>query len=539
MATRGQPDTSGGGRSPGRRFPCPFVSCPIGPGLVEPVTVDPVTVDPVTVDAVPVRAVPVDGGFGAGPGSPVRAGAAFPGGELGLQLGQQVALGPVEQRRLHVGRRRRGRLRLVWIRAATTSRARQLRWRSVGHAADRCRRLAEERDVVRTRRRKVQGHGTSRVTRGRGRDRAQGWSGRPRRGVDPRGGRVEQRPVGRRPRATRPIRPRLGDRTVPATRRRLRERAARVGAEGIGLRACVGRLPGPGGSDGVSLGWASVRQRGPGELRNRARRHRGASGPLRRVLVGAVRGRCPEHVERLGRLRTVGRRERRGRGGHRPFTRPPVVLPFLRYVVRADWIGCVLGGCTRRTRCGRAARRHDGRDRPGRARRLIVGVRFPRRPERRARRASARGCPLPGRKVGRRSADRARRSRPARPGSRPRPIRPPARPPGRPVTAHGTDRGGVRGPVVRFIGSGGRGIEQRRQQRRPAVGRGTGPCRARRRQIRHARIGDASTGAPLDPVRRPGSGRRRRTTGERRVRRPACLRPASPSGAARRRSATG
>ena len=51
---------------------------------------------------------------------------------------------------------------------------------------------------------------------------------------------------------------RLGDRTVPTTCRRLRERAARVRAEEIGLRTCLVQLPGPGGPDGASLGWGPV-----------------------------------------------------------------------------------------------------------------------------------------------------------------------------------------------------------------------------------------------------------------------------------------
>jgi hypothetical protein len=81
-------------------------------------------VGPVAVDPVAVHPVPIDGGIGVGTGSTVRTRAAFPGGELLLQLGQQVALGAVEQRRFHVRRRRRGGLRLVRIRATATSRAR-------------------------------------------------------------------------------------------------------------------------------------------------------------------------------------------------------------------------------------------------------------------------------------------------------------------------------------------------------------------------------------------------------------------------------
>ena len=296
---------------------------PVG---VVPVGVVPVR-RPVTVEPVAVRPVPVDSRIGVGAGSTVRAGAAFPGGELLLQLGQQVALGAVEQRRFHVRCRRRGGLRLVRVRAATATRAREVRCRSVGHASGRRRRLAEERDVVRTRRRKVQRHGTSWVTRGRGRDRAPGRSGRPRRGADPCGGRVEQRPVGRRPRAARPMRSRLGDRAVPTTCRRLRERAARVRAEEIGLRTCLGPA--------ARTRW--IRRRaarvGPGA----AAGSRGAREP-RAAVAGCVRSARPHSRRRRARWpsrrRRTPRRAPRGRRGdaagrpgaspiHRTASRPP------------------------------------------------------------------------------------------------------------------------------------------------------------------------------------------------------------------------
>ena len=224
-------------------------------------------------------------------------------------------LGAVEQRRLHVRRRGSGGLRLVRLGAAATSRARQVRWRSFGHASCRRRRLAEERDVVRpaggrSRGRDIAGHrGGARIGRRGGpaarRDRPARWASRTttRRAASPCGPSDGSR---------------LGDRTVPrpaggcasvrpvSAPKRSGSRRARRSPAPVDRRRLLGRRCGAAGRELVA--------------------RRGCVRSARPLLDGAVRGGRPEHVERLGGSagRRAGAAARPGASPiHRTASRPP------------------------------------------------------------------------------------------------------------------------------------------------------------------------------------------------------------------------